>query len=128
MDAAVQERVAFMPEDMDSWRRGTAVRNSRLHSSDASRLVNSRFFSSGVVALSLVVVLADLAALNSLSSPTRFLRFRVPSALTRITSSWSVVIFLTLTLPRTISDRYEGVRFVKQDFSPGVTIATDDDC
>ena len=42
MNAAVQAKVAFMPEDMDSWRRGTAVCKSRLHSSDASRVVNSR--------------------------------------------------------------------------------------
>ena len=41
MNAAVQAKVAFMPEDMDSWRRGTAVCKSRLHSSDASRMVNS---------------------------------------------------------------------------------------
>ena len=107
MNAAVQAKVAFMPDDMDSWRRSTTVRNSRLHSNDGSRLVNSRFSASIVVAPSLDVVafLVDIEAPKYLSSPSNVWRSRLPSALRRVTSSscswsrawsWSFVVFLTL--------------------------------
>ena len=105
MNAAVQAKVAFMPKDMDSWRRGTAVCKSRLHSSDASRVVNSRFCSSIVLAPSFDVVAfwVEIGSWNSPSSPSSILRTSKPSALTRIPSpscSWSQylssVVFLTL--------------------------------